>query len=278
MVRKIWTLVLIVFLGSFISSQAQRINADGRKMVKSVKYYEWRGEARGYELQETFSMEYNDKNELVSLYQNNNRSYIRKGDKLILKDGDGIKCEYKFNSLNHVTSATEYYLPLSKSGIEPYYMTFDFTYNPDGTLFSLVSKTLYNTTGRQYKENREDRDVIQFEYRDGGMYSFIGGVSSKGTEYLIPHDKYVREYDTHTRYDINFNIEAREFARCFREYMPFCTEWSPTFPDCLIQKTDNGGYYQYFNYEYDQNNNITAITINFSIGSYSTRYEIEYVY
>ncbi len=276
MKRLLFSIVMIACL-SCLPSQAQRINADGRKMVKSVKYYEWRGKDRGYELQDTYSMEYNDKDELVSMYHNI-RSYIRKGDKLILKDGDGIKCEYKFNSLNHVTSATEYYLPLSKSGIEPYYMTFDFTYNPDGTLFSLVSKTLYNTTGRQYKENREDRDVIQFEYRDGGMYSFIGGVSSKGTEYLIPHDKYVREYDTHTRYDMNFNIEAREFARCFREYMPFCTEWSPTFPENLIQKTDNGGTIWLYNWEYDQNGNIIAMTITYGSGGTHGRYEIEYVY
>ncbi|MCM1223002.1 MAG: hypothetical protein NC548_51980 [Lachnospiraceae bacterium] len=280
---QIVSIVMVALSLGCFSAYAQRINADGRKMVKTVKYYEWKGEKRGFVISDAYSMEYNDKAELVRLYHDKCNgltpvSYIRKGDNLILKDGNGIKCEYKFDSHGHVTSATEFYLPLSKNGIEPYYVSLDFTYNPDGTLFSLVSRTLYNTTGRQYKENREDRDVIQFEYRDGGMYSFVGGVNSKGNEYLHPFEEGVREYDTYARYDINFNIEAREFARCFREYMPFCTEWSPTFPKYMIHKIDKGGYYRYYNYDYDQNGNVTSITISHSIGRYRTRYEIEYVY
>lgn len=275
--------VVLLFLSLCLFTlniQAQRINADGRKMVKNVKYYKWRGEKRGYELQETYSMDYNAKDDLVRLYQDNCNgfepySYIRKGNKIIGLNKGCTECDYSLNSNGHIVSAKEYALPHEKD--DPYYTTYTFTYDENDKLSFMTEKVLYNITGQQYKENIEDRVYVKFEYEGGGMYSYDGGVNAKG-DYFYANNTAVRTYDTHAPYDINFNIEAREFARGKLCYTPWLTEWIPTFPECLIRKTDNGGNIRLYNWEYDQNGNIIAMTITYGSGGTHGRYEIEYVY
>lgn len=276
MPKLIITFLILIFLGC-LSSSAQRINAVGRKMVKTVRVYKWR--SAGYELRKVFTMEYNDRNELVKFYNGENVVFVRHGHTIVADTKGYTKNTYQLNSDGKIISAEEHeYFYNSK--YDPYYTVLTFTYGDNGKLWSIVDKHLYHVKGKEYKENIQDRRYIQCEYKDGGTYYMDGGVSIKGNDYLVPWVNHAgRHYHTDAVYDINFNIEACELSQAgHREYLPMLTEWCPCFPEYWLKSLDFKTYSKLWDYRYDERGNVISIDMPYSDGYPNMRYEIEYVY
>lgn len=277
---------IILFIASCLglSANAQRVNDDGRKMVKSVRVYQWRSSM--YELKVMYTMEYKGKNELVKLsnYETTNTKptyvYIKNGNTIILDRKKYTKTTYNLNSQGLIVSAEEHEHLIEKMKYNPYYVTIAFTYGENGQLSSVTDKHLYHKKGGEYKENIEDRCYYQCEYKNGGTYYMDGGVSVNGNNYLHPHDRFTeRHYDTQSMYDINFNIEASELSHAMQQnYVPMLTEWCPSFPEYWVKQLDFGGNSIIYHYGYDKNGNVTTIDLAYSSGKPYRRYEIEYVY
>lgn len=279
-------LIVTILLNCFITGYAQRVNADGRKMVKSVTVYEYEWGSSKYKLMNLYAMEYNDKNELIKLSNYTNidfppTTYTRKGD-IITGKNKYSDFKYHLNTDGKIISGEEvcsYDFNGKKINPNPYYHTLSFTYDEKGRLIFTTEKTLYHEKGKEYKENKEDRCYEQYEYRDGGTYAKRGGVSNIGEDYLVDISKLQRQYDTHSVYDINFNIEAEEFYYQGGEWLvPKYTEWSPTFPEYWLKSYGSSCWTKEYYYGYDENGNVTAIDIAYSDGDPYRRYEIEYVY
>lgn len=180
--------VLSILCFGCLYSNAQRVNADGRKLVKTVRSYVWSSRINDYKLDHVYTMEYNSENELVNLthYKCNGFepvTYTRKGNVIFGQEKNLSECKYQLDPQGKIISGEIHEYSNGKiPNPDIYYMTLSFDYNEEGQLSLLTEKYFYHRTGKKYKENPEDRIYRKFEYKNGGTYVINGLINIKGEE------------------------------------------------------------------------------------------------
>lgn len=240
-------ILLISLLFTCPLSNAQRLNHQGKKMVRSVKCF-----VPNKKDTIKYNFYYNDECRLIRMdrLRNNSQNYGRYllRNRLEYKDGKLQRTDYDEYGYKKTKFIYSYVLDSDRyvvertfkdvSGTDKWYLkevtrfTYDYPYKDD--IRQIVRETHYSYIGELIKGKRVEKEVVGDRY--SRFYNIIGGNTySKGR-----NEKYACEYD-----DLNINI-------CYL-YDNFydierVTEWYNFHSECLLERQINGfsSYHYYF--------------------------------
>ena len=262
---------------SFQLSEAQRLNHQGKKMVRSVTSFVPNSPNRKDTIRYNFY--YDDECRLIKVDRLINRSINHKSyqlyNRMEYKDGSLHRTDYDEYGKRKPYSVYSYVLDSDRyvverihkdmSGTKEWYLkevtrfTYDYPYKDD--IRQIVKETNYSFIGEFIKGKRVEKEVVDDRY--SRWYDVIGG----NTYFRGRDDTYACEYN-----DLNINV-----SDLLQGDIERLTEWYNFYSRCLPLKL-LGDYYRYTFTDTEPYNLIKVEHVDDYDGSVYMVWLIDYVY
>lgn len=271
---------LIIISLSVLSLQAQRLNKDGRKVVKEIVLERYNNSGERVSSKHYFRFSYHPSLELNTLeYESEplGGGYIDYNRKVLTHDGNKlIRKDYVNGKL---TTDWSYEYELNDSGRVVKRMRYD--YAIDGSFITRIDSDIaYDENGRletvstcQYYKGRNDKtytkldddiisDIRHFVIKeDGNRYYERTQVCKYGsTHYDVDSREFIYgEYINDT--NVNFNQFFTQYCWDLTgNEIDFITEWYNVYSNNLLEKQTR--YNRYMKYVYDEKGNLIEFSVH----------------
>lgn len=268
---------ILCLLFNFQLSEAQKLNHQGKKMVRSVTSFAMNSPNRKDTIKYNFY--YDDECRLIKVDELinsgiNHKSYLLY-NRLEYKDGRLHRTDYDEYGKRKPYSVYSYILDSDRyvverihkalSGTKEWYLkevtrfTYDYPYKDD--IRQIVKETNYSFIGEFVKGKRVEKEVVDDRY--SRWYDVIGG----NTYFRGRDDTYACEYN-----DLNINV-----SDLLQGDIERLTEWYNFYSRCLPLKL-LGDYYRYTFTDTEPYNLIKVEHVDDYDGSVYMVWLIDYVY
>ena len=268
---------ILCLLFNFQLSEAQKLNHQGKKMVRSVTSFALNSPNRKDTIK--YSFYYDDECRLIKVDELINSGINHKSyqlyNRMEYKDGSLHRTDYDEYGKRKPYSVYSYVLDSDRyvverihkdmSGTKEWYLkevtrfTYDYPYKDD--IRQIVKETNYSFIGEFIKGKRVEKEVVDDRY--DFWYDVIGG----NTYFRGRDDTYACEYN-----DLNINV-----SDLLQGDIERLTEWYNFYSRCLPLKL-LGDYYRYTFTDTEPYNLIKAEMIDDYDGSVYKVWLIDYVY